>query len=65
MAGAKKAPSMADLQAYAQSLRGRFMDPIYIWGEPGVIRWSRKEPEDQPRYLVIGPSGRLWTIVRG
>lgn len=65
MADVKKAPGMADLEVYALSVRGRFMEPIYIWGEPGVIRWSRREPEGPLRYVILSPRGRVWWIVRG
>ena len=63
MKDASTSPTIADLEVYAQSIRGQFMEPIYIWGEPGVIRWSRHEPKGVLRYMIVSPRGRIWWIV--
>lgn len=64
MVATQRVPTMADLEAYAYEMRGRFAQPIYIWGEPGVIRWGRREPESPMRFVIVGPSGRIWRITR-
>ena len=59
----KRVPSLSELEAFANTMRGQFVEPIYVWGEPGVIRWSRREPEHMLRYIILGPTGRLWRII--
>lgn len=60
---AKQMPTLADLQQYAAYLRALGYRSVFVWGEPGTIRWSRKEPEVVLRYCLVGYTGRIWSII--
>ena len=60
--------TLADLEEAALALRSTYQPgyhypPVYFYPDgPGVIRQSRREPVGVGRYVILGPSGRIWTI---
>jgi hypothetical protein len=54
----------SDLYVYAGYLRDMGSRGVYVYpGEPGVIRWSYKEPAGTPTFCIISPKGRLFLFV--